>query len=160
MPNFDMTFTIPSRRSHLRSQFLHRKYRPQPWPPPVQALEIRRNQDATTPHGRPISRSAASHEPSERHAHLPWPQLPEAWTRIKAHLRAFQRWKVKVLGFCVKARPRPQRMALDGIVPHSPSSAQSARRAVKLRVCRFPAPPPCVGGVSPVILRIVIVLRA
>lgn len=32
--------------------------------------------------------------------------------RIKASLRAFQRWKVKVLGFGVKARPRPQRMAL------------------------------------------------
>ena len=32
--------------------------------------------------------------------------------RIKASLRAFQRWKVKVLGFDVKARLRPQRMAL------------------------------------------------
>lgn len=31
---------------------------------------------------------------------------------IKASLRAFQRWKVKVLGFSVKARPRPKRMAL------------------------------------------------
>lgn len=32
--------------------------------------------------------------------------------RIKASLRAFQRWEVKVLGFGVKVRPRPQRMAL------------------------------------------------
>ena len=32
--------------------------------------------------------------------------------QIKASLRAFQREKVKVLGFGVKARPRPQRMAL------------------------------------------------
>ena len=32
--------------------------------------------------------------------------------RIKASLSAFQRREVKVLGFGVKARPRPQRMAL------------------------------------------------
>ena len=32
--------------------------------------------------------------------------------RIKASLRAFQREKVKVLGFGMKARLRPQRMAL------------------------------------------------
>ena len=37
---------------------------------------------------------------------------PEAWIRIKASLRAFQRWEVKLFGFGVKARPRPQRMAL------------------------------------------------
>lgn len=35
-----------------------------------------RRNHATWP---PISRSAASHEPSERHAQLPWPLLPEAW---------------------------------------------------------------------------------
>lgn len=34
--------------------------------------------------------------------------------QIKASLRAFQRWYVKVLGFGVKARLRPQRMASRG----------------------------------------------
>ena len=41
--------------------------------------------------------------------------LPEAWNRIKASLSVFQCWEVKVLGFGVKDRPRPQRMALRGI---------------------------------------------
>lgn len=34
--------------------------------------------------------------------------------RIKASLSAFQRWEVKVLGFGMKARLRPQRMASRG----------------------------------------------
>ena len=41
--------------------------------------------------------------------------LPEAWLppeSNKASLSVFQRCEVKVLGFGVKARPRPQRMAL------------------------------------------------
>lgn len=109
---FDMTFTIPSRRPHLRSQFLHRNCRQQPWPPPVQALEIRRNRDATAPHGRPSDearrRTSLRNAMRDRHGRI----LPDTRNRIKASLSAFQRWKVKVSGFGVKARPRPQRMAL------------------------------------------------
>lgn len=148
VPNFDVTFTIPSRRSHLRSQFLHRKYRPQPCPLPVQALEIRRNQDATTPHGRPSVevRRRTSLRNAMRNCHgRHCRRCGLRQNRIKAHLRAFRRWKVKVLGFCVKARPRPKRMALRWCQASSPSSAQLARRAVRLRVCCFPVPPPVMG---------------
>lgn len=62
--------------------------------------------------------SAEPHEgfPSARGRPLPppWPHLPEAWNRIKASLSVFQRREVKVLGFGVKDRLRPQRIASRG----------------------------------------------
>ena len=66
--------------------------------------------------------------------------------RIKASLRAFQRREVKVLGFGMKARPRPQRMALRwcydpfGLVGANGKACGEAPRVF------FPGPPPGVLG--------------
>ena len=88
-----------------------------------------------------------------RTARWPWPQTCRRCdirsNQIKASLSAFQRGKVKVLGFGVKARLRPQRMALRWDYDPFAPSAQMARRAVRLRACRLPAPPPSYGGASP-----------
>lgn len=44
-------------------------------------------------------------------AFMPWPWQRSSRNQIKASLSAFKRWEVKVLGFGVRARLRPQRMA-------------------------------------------------
>lgn len=44
-------------------------------------------------------------------ASMPWPWQRSSRNQIKAPLGAFKRWEVKVLGFGVRARLRPQRMA-------------------------------------------------
>ena len=163
VPNFDMTFTIPSRRSHLRSQFLHRKYRPQPWPIPVQALEIRRNQDATMPHGRPSVevRRRTSLRNAMRICHgRHCRRRGLRQNRIKAHLRAFNRWKVKVLGFGVKARPRPQRMALGWHRAPFALVGAIGKACGEAPGVSVSGTPPVRWWSLPLILRIVIILRA
>lgn len=55
--------------------------------------------------GRTAGRARGHHGRASRRRAFPL-------NRIKASLRAFQCWEVKVLGFGVKVRPRPQRMAL------------------------------------------------
>lgn len=64
--------------------------------------------------------------------------------QIKASLRAFQRREVKVLGFGVKTRPRPQRMASRRYsVPFALVGAIS-KACGEARVCVFSGSPPCV----------------
>ena len=67
--------------------------------------------------------------------------------RIKASLRAFQRWKVKVLGFGVKARLRPQRMALRWLyVPFALVGANGKACGEASGVLVFGTPPLFGGG--------------
>lgn len=73
--------------------------------------------------------------------------LPEAWNRIKASLSVFQRWEVKVLGFSVKTRPRPQRMAYRGyLVRFALVGAIGEACGEAPRVSFSGTPPLCWGG--------------
>lgn len=62
--------------------------------------------------------SQAMAEPSRRRpagdASAPWLRQRSRRNQKRASLRAFRRWEVKVLGFGVRARLRPQRMASRG----------------------------------------------
>ena len=96
---------------------------------------------AATPVGRPAATlSAAMPAPADFRSN-----------QIKASLSAFQREEVKVLGFGVKARLRPQRMALRRFHVPFASSAQPARRAVRLCVCCLWVPPGVLVVCSPLL---------
>lgn len=70
--------------------------------------------------------------------------------QIKASLRAFQREKVKVLGFGMKARPRPQRMALRGDYdPFALVGANGKACGEASRMSVSGTPPFPKGGASP-----------
>lgn len=75
--------------------------------PPIRGVAHR--QSTAVPHKRAVGGRTADRATAMA------VDLPEAWNRIKAPLSVFQRREIKVLGFGVKARPRPQRMALRGI---------------------------------------------
>lgn len=79
--------------------------------------------------------------------------------RIKASLRAFQRWEVKVLGFGVKVRPRPQRMALRWL--HVPFALVGAngKACGEAPGVSVSGTPPFLRGCLPLVLGIVIVWR-
>lgn len=66
--------------------------------------------------------------------------------QIKASLRAFQRWKVKVLGFGVKARLRPHRMASRGCSDPFALIGAIGKACGEAWVCVFFWVPP--GGVG------------
>ena len=76
--------------------------------------------------------------------------------RIKASLSVFQRWKVKVLGFNVKARLRPQRIASGGCSDPFALVGTIGKACGEAWVCVFLGSPPgcwcvlprCVGGVG------------
>lgn len=72
--------------------------------------------------------------------------------RIKASLRAFQHGKVKVLGFGVKARLRPQRMALRwDYDPFALVGANGKACGEAPRVLVLGAPPGCLWGSPPAV---------
>ena len=77
--------------------------------------------------------------------------------RIKASLSAFQREKVKVLGFGVKARPRPQRMALRWVHAQFALVGANGKACGEASRVSVSEPPPFLGGCLPLILMIVIV---
>nr|DAH24724.1 MAG TPA: hypothetical protein [Caudoviricetes sp.] len=74
--------------------------------------------------------------------------LPEAWNRIKASLSAFQRREVKVLGFGVKARPRPQRMALRWVYDPFALVGANGKACGEASRVSFPGIPPGVWVAS------------
>ena len=101
-----------------------------------------------------IRRFAASHGLRRRLAGRetsPWPRLPEAWNRIKPSLRAFQRREVKVLGFGVKVRLRPQRMALRGYCDPFGLVGANGKACGEAGVCCFSGTPPVVWGCLPLL---------
>lgn len=89
--------------------------------PPVLDAERPPQCRAKTFHGgitqRPFhGRTKPSHGRARRRrpagdASMPWPWQRSSRNQIKDSLSAFKRWEVKVLGFGVRARLRPQRMA-------------------------------------------------
>lgn len=149
---FDMTFTIPSRRSHLRSQFLHRKYRPQPWPPPVQALEIRRNQDATTPHGRPSVEVRRRTSLRNAMRKLPWPPLPKAWFTSESN-KGVSESLLALEGKSIRVqRESPSKAAKNGsqMVPSLIALVGAIGEACgEAPACPFSGTPPLLRGAPP-----------
>lgn len=69
--------------------------------------------------------------------------------RIKASLSVFQRWEVKVLGFGVKARLRPQRIASRGCSDPFALVGAIGKACGEAWVCVFLGSPPGCGGVLP-----------
>lgn len=109
--------------------------------PPIRGVAHR--QSTAVSHKRAVD--GADGGPRDGHGR----DLPDAWNRIKASLSVFQRREVKVLGFGVKACPRPQRMALRWCsVPFALVGANSKACGEASGVL-FSGTPPCVGGGSP-----------
>lgn len=98
-----------------------------------------------------------------RTARWPWPQTCRRCdirsNQIKASLSAFQRGKVKVLGFGVKARLRPQRMALRwDYDPFAPVGANGKACGEASRVSSS-GTPPFLWGCLPMVLGTVLTTR-
>ena len=116
-------------------------------------------------HGRDVKRTAIHTWPrreANRHPHMAAirRRCGSRQNRIKASLRAFQRGEVKVLGFGVKARLRPQRMALRRLhVPFALVGANGKACGEALGVLVFGTPPISffLGGGLFLILGIVLV---
>lgn len=95
-------------------------------------------------------RSAASHKrDADGRTTAVAADLPEAWNRIKASLSVFQRREVKVLGFSVKVRPRPQRMALRRYYDPFALVGASGKACGEAVVCLFSGTPPVRRGCLP-----------
>ena len=71
--------------------------------------------------------------------------------RIKASLSAFQRRDVKVLGFGVKARPRPQRMALRWCYDQFGLVGANGKACGEASGVLFSGTPPGCWGVLPLL---------
>lgn len=131
-------------------------------------LERRRNNGIHTwprigreppPHMVAIRRPAVSRLPSmgvrqaTRHHHgRTYRRCAFPPSRIKASLRLFQRWEIKVLGFGVKARPRPQRMALRWDYDPFGLVGANGKACGEASGVSFPGAPPGYWGTLPLLL--------
>lgn len=137
--------------------------------PPVLDAERPPQCHAKTFHGRHHTkafhwRAKPSHGRASRRrpagdASTPWPRQRSRRNQIKASLSAFKRWEVKVLGFGVRARLRPQRMA-SGWCPDPFALVGATGKACgeARRVSVSGAPPGVCCGVLCPLLGIVLVL--
>lgn len=85
-------------------------------------------------------------------ASTPWPPQRFRRNQIKASLSAFQRWKVKVLGFGVKTRLSPQRMASRGCSDPFALVGTIGKACGEAWVCVFFGSPPGVGVCFPFVV--------
>lgn len=82
-------------------------------------------------------------------ASTPWPRQRSRRNQIKASLSAFQRWEVKVLGFGVRARLRPQRMASRGCSDPFALVSAIGKACGEARRVSFSGTPPVWWWLSP-----------